>query len=150
MARRHDIAALVFLVMLCCCAAPAPAQRPFQYRYGMEQGLPEAKSDQIFFSRKGELWCKYPLGENLSRFNGVTWTHYRTSELGFPGGLLFRGENRFGIWWEAMGSVRPALIALFTPQGTWKGYSIDVRGGAREAVHHQESICERVKMSIVT
>ncbi|MBK7476750.1 MAG: histidine kinase [Haliscomenobacter sp.] len=144
MEKLHHISArsktLILILGLWGLVVLAPAQRPFQYRYGMEQGLPEAEPDQILFSRKGELWCKYPLGENLSRFDGVTWTHYRTSKLGFPGGMIFRGENRFGIWWEAIGSVQPARIALFTPQGTWKGYSIDARGTVLWDEEHEEPV----------
>ncbi len=110
------------------CAIMVPAQRPFQYRYGIEQGLPLSEPDVVFFSRKGELWCTYPTGEHISRFDGITWTHSKTSELGFPGGLWFLGENQHGLWWSAIGGMQPARIALSTPQGTWKAYPFHARG----------------------
>ncbi|MBK8880788.1 MAG: hypothetical protein IPN74_20455 [Haliscomenobacter sp.] len=143
MEKLHHISArsktLILILGLWGLVVLAPAQRPFQYRYGMEQGCWRQSPIKFYFPAIGESGANTRWGKPL-RFDGVTWTHYRTSKLGFPGGMIFRGENRFGIWWEAIGSVQPARIALFTPQGTWKGYSIDARGTVLWDEEHEEPV----------
>ena len=102
----------------------APAQQPFQHRYTVEDGLPFAEVDNIRFTKNGEAWIQYPTGEALTRFDGVTWTHYRLKDMRLPTVLNFVAEDEYGVWFQS-GSNNERQIACLTPQGEWKTYRLE-------------------------
>lgn len=93
------------------------AQGPVQYRYQSELAALEGS---IIFTSKGEGWAVYSLGSYLSRFNGVTWTHYDLRSLNLPTGLNYLGENERGVWFIS-DMLNPVLVC-YTEEGAWEQY----------------------------
>ena len=94
--------ALPTAVWLVGLAAVCHAQRPFQYKYGLADGLPLAEAGYVRFSKKGEAWASYGVGEYLSRFDGINWAHYRLDSLALPSKLVFQNEDLHGIWFSSI------------------------------------------------
>ncbi len=110
----------IFLSFIC---VPIHAQYPFQYRYGINEGLPKIEVLQCFFSSKGQLWIKTSPGEKLTRFDGINWTHYDLEQLGLPLTLPLLCESPNGTWWYNF-SDGQVTLACYTSNGKWKKYIV--------------------------
>lgn len=109
---------LLGMVVLCS------AQRPFQYKYSANNGLPLVEAELIRFSRKGEVWVTYSAGEYLSRFDGINWTHYRFDSIGLLSKLVILNEDIYGLWFSAPTNQSTTLVR-FTPDEQWKTYKLE-------------------------
>ncbi len=118
----------LFLTTLCLLllAAVCPAQQPFHYKYTIDDGLPFPEVDGIRFTKNGEAWVRYSSGEVLSRFDGITWTHYRLGEMNLPLRLGFLMEDEYGVWFYS-GSNDGLQMVCLTPEGAWKTYKLEGR-----------------------
>lgn len=117
-------AALLTAAWLVGVALACVAQRPFQYKYGLADGLPLVEAEFIRFSKKGEVWVSYSVGEYLSRFDGLNWAHYRMDSLGLPSKLKPLNEDMNGLWFSSPTNQATTMV-LFTPDEKWKTYKVE-------------------------
>jgi len=121
---KRNKTALLTAAWLVALAVVCHAQRPFQYKYTLADGLPLVEATNINFSKKGEAWASYGVGEYLSRFDGINWTHYRLDSLGLPSSLKFLNEDKHGIWFTFATNQAMTLVR-FTPDEKWTTYRLE-------------------------
>lgn len=116
--------ALLLSWLLLALLPTALAQRPFQYKYTLDDGLPYPEVTNVNFTKNGELWASYSNGESLSRFDGLNWTHYPLSDMKLPLRFVFWSEDGNGVWFIDQ-SERHLNFVCFTKTGEWKTYRFE-------------------------
>jgi ligand-binding sensor domain-containing protein len=101
------------------------AQDVLERVYDVGTGLPFQEATGVHKDKKGFLWVEYSNQEYISRFDGITWTHYRFTDYGMPPGLAFDRETKDGLWFKKINTISGLTdLALMDQRGVWHLFSI--------------------------
>ena len=93
--------------------------------YDVATGLPFQEATGVHQDKKGYLWVEYSNQEYISRFDGITWTHFRYSDHGMPVGIAFDRETKDGLWFTKINAISGLIdLALMDQRGVWHLFSI--------------------------
>jgi len=96
------------------------AQDVLERVYDVGTGLPFQEAIGVHKDKKGFLWVEYSNQEYISRFDGITWTHYRFTDYGMPPGLAFDRETNDGLWFTKINAISGLTdLALMDQRGVW-------------------------------
>ncbi|MBK8516027.1 MAG: hypothetical protein IPL55_06975 [Saprospiraceae bacterium] len=111
------ILTLIFLLML---PVGLSAQHALETVYDVTSGLPFQETTNAYKDTKGQLWVEYSNQEYISRFDGISWTHYKFVDFGMPPGLAIERETK-----EDCGSINSTLL---TKLQLWYYWTISSSG----------------------
>ena len=118
---RHFLILFVFIVLY----TTASAQQVLENIYDVAIGLPFQEATGVHQDKKGYLWVEYSNQGYISRFDGITWTHFRYSDHGMPVGLAFDRETKDGLWFTKINAISGIIdLALMDHRGMWHLFSI--------------------------
>lgn len=113
---------LIIAAVLCWHVS---AQQALEKLYDVGTGLPFQEVTGMHTDKNGFLWIEYSNQEYTSRFDGITWTHYRFSDHGMPPGLALDRETKDGLWFIKINYINKTTeLILLDYQWQWHYYNV--------------------------
>jgi ligand-binding sensor domain-containing protein len=101
-----------------------PAQQVLENVYDVATGLPFQETTFVHQDNNGYLWVEYSNEGYISRFDGITWTHFRFADYGMPPALTFTKETKEGMWLVNQDLIsRTTDLVLRSHQNVWRRFS---------------------------
>lgn len=114
------------LTILCLSSliAGTTAQQVLENIYDVTTGLPFQEVTGVHQDKNGYMWVEYSNQEYISRFDGITWTHYKYADLGLTAGLAFLRGTKEGIWLYKQDLIsRSTELVLLDHQNKWHQFN---------------------------
>lgn len=87
---------MTWLLFMQLCSV-AMAQQIVETVFDIDAGLPFQEVTGVVPGIDGRLWIEYSNQSYLSRFDGISWTHIKFSDVGMPDGLSIVRELKDGL-----------------------------------------------------
>jgi ligand-binding sensor domain-containing protein len=101
------------------------AQHALETVYDVTSGLPFQETTNAYKDTKGQLWVEYSNQEYISRFDGISWTHYKFVDFGMPPGLAIERETKEGLWFYKFDAINETTaLVLLDHQQQWHLFNI--------------------------
>ncbi len=115
---------MLTILCLSLLIAGTTAQQVLENVYDVATGLPFQEVTGVHQDKNGYMWLEYSNQEYISRFDGITWTHFRFIDYGMPTGMSFFRETKEGLWFFKYDAVNKTTdLVLRNHQQKWRRFS---------------------------